>query len=105
MVMPSTFHMRKYYALKSQSHDPDTPTYTDALSGKNSEEYFQAMDDKIQSLIRKDTWDIVSRKPVANHNVIPGIWSLKCKRKPDLENQEIQGTILCKRGYPEETIS
>ena len=22
-----------------------------------------------------------------------------------LDNQEIQGTILCKRGYPEETVS
>ena len=45
MDKPSTFHMRKYYILKSQSHDPDTPTYMEALSGENSEEYFKAMDD------------------------------------------------------------
>ena len=38
MDTPSTFHMRKYYALKTQSHDPDTPTYMEALSGENSEE-------------------------------------------------------------------
>ena len=38
MDTPSTFHMREYYALKTQSHDPDTPTYMEALSGRNSEE-------------------------------------------------------------------
>ena len=37
MDTPSTFNMREYYVLKSQIHDPDTPTYMEALSGKNSE--------------------------------------------------------------------
>ena len=41
------------------------------------------MDDEIQSLMRRKTWDIVSRKSVADHNVLPGTWSFKCKRKPD----------------------
>ena len=41
------------------------------------------MDDEIQSLMRRDTWEIVSRKSVAGHNVLPGTWSSKCKRKPD----------------------
>ena len=58
MDTPSTFHMRKYYAFKTQSHDPDTPTYMEALSGENAEEYFKAMDDEIQSLMRRDKWDI-----------------------------------------------
>ena len=38
MDTPSTFHMREYHVLKTQSHDPDTPTYMGALSGKNLEE-------------------------------------------------------------------
>ena len=41
MDMPSTFHMRQSYFLKAQNHDPDTPTYMEALAGENSEEYFQ----------------------------------------------------------------
>ena len=45
MDMPSTFHMRESYALKTQSHDPDTPTCMEALSGENSEECFEAMND------------------------------------------------------------
>ena len=68
--------MRESYALKTQSHDPDTPTYMKALSGENPEEYFKAMDDEIQSLMRRETWGIVSRKSVADHNVLPGTWSL-----------------------------
>ena len=47
MDTTSTFHMRESYALKTQSHDPDTPTYMEALSGENLEEYFKAMDDEI----------------------------------------------------------
>ena len=63
---------RESYAIKTQSHDPDTPTYMEALSGENSEEYFKTMDDKIRNLMRMDTWKIVSRKSVADHNIIPG---------------------------------
>ena len=83
MDTPSMFHTRESYALNTQSHDPDTPTYMEALSGENSEEYFKAMDDEIQSLMRRDTWDIVSRESVADHNILPGTWSLKHKRKSD----------------------
>ena len=54
--------------------------------------------------MRRDTWEIVSRKSVDDHNVLPGTWSFKFKRKPDLENEEIQGKILCKRRYPEKII-
>ena len=55
----------------------------EALSGENWEEYFKAMDDEIQSLMRRETWEIVSRNSVADHNVLPRTWSLKCKRESD----------------------
>ena len=38
MDMPSTFHMREYYVLKSQIHDTYTPMYMEVLSGENAEE-------------------------------------------------------------------
>ena len=44
--------------LSRLSHDPDTPMYMETLSGKNLKEYFKAMDDEIQSLMRRDTWEI-----------------------------------------------
>ena len=55
----------------------------ESLSDKYPEEYFKAMDDEIQNIIIRDTWVIVSRKSVADHNVFPKTWSFKCKRKPD----------------------
>ena len=75
--MPSIFHMREYYVPKSQSHYPDTPTYMEALSGENAEEYFKEMDDKIQGLMRRGTWEIVSSNSVSDHNVLPGTWTFK----------------------------
>ena len=41
MDTPSTFHMRESYVLKYQIHGPDIPTYMEALSGENLEEYFK----------------------------------------------------------------
>ena len=35
---PSTIYMRYSCALKYQSHDPDTTTYMEALSGENLDE-------------------------------------------------------------------
>ena len=55
MDTPSKFYMRESCVLKSQSHDPDTPMYMEALSVENPEEYFKAMDDEIQSIMRRDT--------------------------------------------------
>ena len=77
MDAPSTFHMKKYYVLKYQSHGPDTPTYMKALSGENEDEYYRAMDDEIHGLMRTDTWEIVSRTSVADHNLLPVTWSFK----------------------------
>ena len=44
---------RESYAIKTQSHDTDNPTYMEAISGENTEEYFKAMDDEILSLMRR----------------------------------------------------
>ena len=52
----------------------------EAISGENTEEYFKAMDDEIKSLMRRDTWEIILRKSIDDHNVLPGTRSLKCKR-------------------------
>ena len=69
----------------------------EALSGENSEEYFKAMDDEIKSITRRDTWEIVLRKSVADHNVLPGTWSFKCKRKPDWKIRKFKARY-CVRG-------
>ena len=69
--MPSTFNMREYYVIKYQSHDPDTPTFMESLSGENVDEYYKAMDYEIQSLMKRYTWEIVSRKSITANNLLP----------------------------------
>ena len=48
------------------------------------------MDDEIQILMRRDTWEIVSSKSVADHNVLPETWSFKCKIKPDWKIRKLK---------------
>ena len=76
----------------------------EALSGKNLEEYFKAMDDEIQSITRRDTLKIFLRKSVADHNVLPGTWSFKRKRKPDWEIRKFKARY-CVRGDIQKRLS
>ena len=43
------------YAAKHKVHDPDTPSYTEALTGTHSEEYIAAMKKEISQLIKQKT--------------------------------------------------
>ena len=105
MDTPSTFNMRESYALKTQSYDLDTPTYMEALSGENLEEYFKAMDDEIQSLTRRDTWEIFLKEVSCWSQCASSNMVFQVQEETWMDNQEIQGTILCKRGYPEVIVS
>ena len=83
MDAPSTPHMRESYVLKYQSHDTDTPTYMETLSGENAEEYSKVVDGEIQILMRRYAWDIVSGNSVADQIIITVTLSFKFKRTPD----------------------
>ena len=41
MDSSSIFHMRESYVLKSQSHNPHTPIYMEALSGEHAKKILQ----------------------------------------------------------------
>ena len=62
------------------------------------------MDDEIQSLITRDTWEIFLRKSVADHNMLPGTWSFKCKRKPDWTIRKFKARY-CVRGDIQKRLS
>ena len=55
------------------------------------------MDNEIKSFMRRDTWENVSRKSVADHNVIPGKWYFKSKKKPDWKIRKFKARY-CVRG-------
>ena len=62
------------------------------------------MDDEIQFFMRRDTWEIVSRKSVADHNMLPGTWSLKCNRKYDWKISKFKERY-CVRGDIQKILS
>ena len=78
--------------------------YMEALSGENGEEYFKATDDEFQYLIRRDTWEIVSSKSVADNNVLPGTWYFRRKRKPDRKTRKFN-VLYCVRGGVQKILS
>ena len=55
------------------------------------------MDDEIQSLMRREKWEIFLRKSVADHNVLPGTWSFKCNRKPDWTIRKFKARYCVRR--------
>ena len=54
--------------------------------------------------MRRDTWEIVSRKSVAYHNVLPGTWYFKCNRKPDWTIRTFKAQY-CVRGDTQKILS
>ena len=98
MDEPSTVHMRESYFLKSHIRDLDTLTYIEALSSENVGEYYKAVGDEIQSLIRRDTWEIVSGKSGFVHNVLPVKIPFKCNRKPDWTIRKFKARYFVRGG-------
>ena len=77
------------YAAKHKVHDPDMPSYTEALTGTHSEEYIAAMKKEISQLIKQKTWNPMFRKDVPptqagkRRPILKGTWAFKLKRLPD----------------------
>jgi len=56
----------------------------EAITGKHSEEYLEAMGIEMQALQRAVTWDIVPRSQVPRTtNILPLTWVYKLKHYPD----------------------
>ena len=53
----------------------------EALSSEYVDEYYKVIYDKVNNLMRRDTWEIFPRKLVYNHNFLPLTWSVKYHRK------------------------
>ena len=74
------------YLAKHKS-DPDTPTYTEAMSGEHAMGYFNDMKNEITNLVKRNTWTTILRSEIGTKYpkapVIPSTWALRCKRRPD----------------------
>lgn len=83
-------------SLKAKTaHDPDSPSFTEAITGEYADEYWKAMDEEVRNLEKRGTWTMIPRKSIGTEYpqgpVLPGTWVLKCKRKVDYSFRKFKG--------------
>jgi len=84
--------------LKAAHHDPDLPTFQEAMRGPYAEEFKKAMAKEVEELEQHDTWDEVPESSVPDGaNVLPGTWVFRIMRYPDGRLRKIKAK-LCVRG-------
>jgi hypothetical protein len=77
------------YAAIHRLHDPDSPSFHEAMHGPDSEHYINAMKTEIAQLLKQKTWERIPRASVPNgpdgksRRVLKGTWVFKLKRLPD----------------------
>jgi hypothetical protein len=98
---PAAFAAKKRY-------DPGTPSYMEAISGDNAEDYWVKMKGEIDSLVKHQTWDIVPRSSCAPNAlialIVPGTWAFRCKHRPDGTFRKFKSR-WCVRGNFERRIN
>jgi hypothetical protein len=67
--------------LSSNASEDDNPTYEQVMSGPNKEGYWQAAKKEVDTLVKKGSWEVVTKK-VWMH-VLTSTWAFKFKRFPD----------------------
>ena len=87
------------------THDPDNPTFKEAMQGPHREQFLKAMANEINQLQKHNTWTTTaylrSNLP-KNTQRIPLTWVFKIKRRPNGEFYKFKAR-LCYRGdldYP-----
>ena len=81
--------------LSTMANANDNPSYHQAMNGPDREGYHNAMDIEIETLVGKDSWEVVDRTD--EMNVLNSKWAFKCKRYPDGSIRKLKARF-CVRG-------
>jgi hypothetical protein len=81
--------------LISKASEDDNPTYEQAMSGPNKEGYWQAAKKEVDTLVKKRSWEVVTKK--AWMHVLPSTWAFTYKRFPDGIIRKLKARF-CARG-------
>ena len=59
---PTASYMSEAYTyLAKKGKDPNAPTYWDAMTDEEADFWYDAMDEEIDNLVKRRTWDIIRR--------------------------------------------
>lgn len=81
--------------LAAKANDADNPTWEEAMNGPDADGYWQAAQQEVQTLEKKETWDLVDRQDWMN--VLRSTWAFKCKHYPDGSIRKLKARF-CVRG-------
>ena len=102
---------RPYAFAMKKVDNPDLPNFKQAMSGDNSQEYWEAMQDEIRNLEKRKTWDYVNKTTLPPKTyLVPGTWTFQAKRKPDGSFQKFQsrwclrGDLMKKNGVEPDSV-
>jgi hypothetical protein len=83
-------------SAKTRSNAEDNPTWTEAMSGDNAADYYNAAIEELITLQEKlHCWELVRYEKTMN--VLPSTWAFKCKRYPDGRIKKFKARF-CARG-------
>jgi hypothetical protein len=85
--------LRVYAAKKTR--DTDNPSFHEAMHGDHQEQYLEAMEIDISSLLQQTTWKSTPRSEAPH--VLKSTWVFKLKRLPDRTHSKFKER-LCVRG-------
>ena len=85
---PTASCMSEAYAhLAKKNKDPDAPSYWDAVTGEEADFWYDAMDEEIDNLVKRRTYNIIRRSDIGAKyklgQIVPTTWAFKKKRYPD----------------------
>ena len=81
------------YAVR-KTKDPNLPSFKEALSGDQSQEYWSAMDKEVRALEKRDTWSYVDKDKVKDKKrIIPSMWVMRRKVSPSGELKKFKARL------------
>ena len=82
-------------ALALKANAEDNPTWEQAKNGPDRDGYWTAAEEELETLEKKDAWEVVSREDWMK--VLPSTWVFRCKRFPDGSVRKLKARF-CVRG-------
>ena len=98
------------YAAKMKLHDPDNPSFHEAMRGDDVANYVEAMRVEVRQLMKQKTWEYIPRKDVPLDNdgkprpVLKGTWAFKLKRLPDGSPHKFKARYCCRGDLQREGV-
>ena len=96
---PKVFDEYNTFAA-ARNKDEDSPTYLEALTGPHEKQFREAMNEEIERLVKRNTWDLVPKSSIRKENpdgeLLPTTWAFKIKHHTDYSIRKFKARFCVK---------